>query len=164
MQGTIITSDDDDIGTIDVGPPIKIVWASGYQYSQVGVPAPPPPPSGDGTDAMYINETSAFRSLTGNKQLISTNGRVVFRLWNGEAQMLFDGATVWRDGQSGGRATRIRLMPDGQLVTTDDGQSMLFRTATQNKGVVRLRLQNDCNLVMRNAAGSAVWASGAKCR
>jgi len=112
---------------------------------------------------MNTNATSTDRSLTRDKQLISSNGRVVLRLRNGEVQMLSDGARVWGDGQSGGQASRIRLMPDGRLLTTDSGQAVLFTTPTQNEGVVRLRLQNDCNLVMRDSAGSSVWSTGAKC-
>ena len=132
----------------------RALWASG-----VDRPAPPVP-AGDVLLAgqSWTNTHPRYLSASGEFELFLSSGMV-----NVQQEAGGTGTGTWSAGVLTGdvmTATVLTLQTDGNLVLRANGR-VQWATNTAGTGARDyFVIQDDGNLVLRNAAGTAVWAAG----
>jgi hypothetical protein len=137
---------------------ITVKWQMYVDVSWVDVPsvtascAPPAPP----TDTMHVGG-----SLRANNQLVSDNGAATLLVQGDGNVVMYQGnssTALWASNTTfggGGEYVHLDLQSDGNLVLYAD--QVLWATSTASGQ--ELVMQGDCNLVLRDGASKAVWAS-----
>lgn len=121
-------------------------------------PAPAPPPVPSGSDTIAPDER-----LEAGASLVSVGGSARLSVQASDGNMvLHHGSTVvWASGTTGHPGAELRFQTDGNLVLYD-GSHPLW--ASGNKpGAASVQLQDDCDLVMKDSSGAALWSLGTSC-
>jgi hypothetical protein len=108
------------------------------------------------------DQLAAGETLLPGQRLVSSDGRFVFVLQEGDGNAVIYGPTggLWANYTTSGRSTIIAMQHDGNLVMRGPANEAVWDTGTSGHPGARLVMQNDGNLVVYVNGWTAVWVSG----
>lgn len=127
--------------------------------SPAPAPSPTPAPTPTGQDIIV----SGGRLASGDR-LVSAGGnaRLSMQASDGNLVLRSGSSHVWASGTTGHPGAELRLSgSDGNLVLYD-GLAALWSSGS-SRGATSVQLQDDCDLVTRDAFGAVLWSLGTSC-
>ncbi len=108
------------------------------------------------------DQLAAGETLLPGQRLVSSDGRFVFVLQEGDGNAVIYGPTgaLWGSNTAAGRSTVLAMQHDGNVVIRGPSNEAVWDTGTSGRPGARLLIQNDGNLVIYVNGWTAVWASG----
>lgn len=110
-------------------------------------------------------QLTSEQTLVPTQKLTSQDGRFTLTLQRDGNLVLHFGATVlWNSGTATGRSIYFRVQAGGNAALVDAAGLPVWTSGTNGNWYSVLTLQNDGNLVMKNAAGTTIlWQSNTCC-
>ena len=123
-------------------------------------PSPSPSPTPSGNDSLHAGDT-----LASDQSLRSSRGKATLSMQGSDGNLvLYDSnrKMVWSSGTAGHPGAELRFQgSDGNLVVYAGSKAVW--SCGPNKAAAVAKLGDDCNFVVSDANGKALWSSGTSC-
>ena len=132
------------------------------QYATAARGGSTPPPTPTGTDQLVAGDT-----LNAGGRLVSAGRKAWLAMQTDGNLVLYRGSgtsCIWASNTTGHSGAHLTLQgSDGNLVLYEGATARALWSSAPRPGAARVQLQDDCNLVTKNAKGAVLWALGTMC-